>query len=107
MSLMLKQPKHALAIHEDTERYVCRFDIASQSSDAVYRISFDMAAQWWTCSCRGNLGKGGHCKHLEDLGLRGRKFGPNPQQTRAFLEHKERTDAMPKQNVFADDYRPY
>ena len=68
MSLMLKQPKHALAIHPDTERYVCRFDIASQSSDAVYRISFDMAAQHWACSCRGAISHGS-CKHLESLGL--------------------------------------
>jgi hypothetical protein len=43
---------------------------------------------------------------LESLGLQGRKYGKNPTQAKAFLEHKERTEDVPK-NVFASDFRPY
>jgi len=77
---VIKPPTNALARHPDTDRYKCRFDIRSESSDRVYRISFDVApgAGYWNCSCPGNL-RHGNCKHLEAAGLRGRKYGKDTQ----------------------------
>ena len=65
----------ALEILPDTDRYKCRFKIASQTSDQIYLISFDSAngAGYWTCSCFGC--RRGQCKHLTAMGLKGRKFG--------------------------------
>jgi uncharacterized Zn finger protein len=72
------------AIHEaairvlpdDGGRYLARFEIRSESSNRVYRISFDSApgAQYWKCSCPGNL-RYGHCKHLTAMDLPGRRDG--------------------------------
>ena len=60
----------------DTDRYKVRFEVRSQSSDQIYRVSFDAApgAGYWVCSCRGAISHGS-CKHLESAGLRGRKYG--------------------------------
>jgi len=67
--------RSALAIHPDTARYRCRFDIAG-STGATHRISFDTApgAGYWKCSCRGNI-RWGKCHHLGAMGLPGRKVG--------------------------------
>jgi hypothetical protein len=64
----------ALETHPDTPRFKCRFDIGSASSSRIYRVSYDAApgAGYWTCSCPGNI-RHGHCKHLEAMGLPGRK----------------------------------
>lgn len=66
----------AIAVHPDDERYKCRFDIRSESSNRVYRISFDSApgALCWKCACPGGIAHG-DCKHLRALGLPGRKYG--------------------------------
>lgn len=68
--------KQAIEILPDTDRYKCRFKVRSSSSNRLYMISYDAApgAQWWTCSCRGNIAHG-QCQHLTALGLRGRKYG--------------------------------
>lgn len=60
----------------DTDRYKVRFEVRSQSTDQIYRVSFDAApgAGYWVCSCRGCIGHGS-CKHLESAGLRGHKYG--------------------------------
>jgi hypothetical protein len=60
----------------DSDRYKVRFKVRSASSNSLYLVSYDNApgAQYWTCSCRGNI-RHGQCHHLSDLGLRGRKFG--------------------------------
>lgn len=57
----------------DNGRYILCFLVRSESSDSLYKVSFDTApnAKWWTCSCRGNIGHG-TCKHLKALGLMGR-----------------------------------
>jgi len=54
-------------------RYLYCFLVPSESSNALYKVSFDSApgARYWTCSCRGNIGHG-KCKHLRAIGLMGR-----------------------------------
>jgi hypothetical protein len=66
----------ALNVLPDSDRYKCRFEVRSESSNRIYRISYDAApgAGYWTCSCRGNISHG-QCKHLTSIGLRGRKYG--------------------------------
>jgi hypothetical protein len=73
---LLKPPSAAIAVYPDKDRYKCIFEIRSESSDRVYRISFDAApgACYWVCSCPGNI-RHGSCKHLESMGLSGRKNG--------------------------------
>lgn len=68
--------KHGIDLLPNTPRYKCRFDVRSASSNRIYRISYDAAdgAGYWTCSCPGCITHG-QCKHLTEMGLRGRKFG--------------------------------
>ena len=51
---LLRPPANALEILPDNDRYKCRFEIRSESSDSVYRVAFDAApgAGYWVCSCR-------------------------------------------------------
>jgi len=60
----------------DSGRYKIRFKVRSESSNQLYLISYDNApgAQYWTCSCRGNI-RHGQCKHLTAAGLKGRAHG--------------------------------
>lgn len=60
----------------DNGRYVCRFEVHSESSNNKYMVSFDTApgAGYWKCSCMGYI-RHGQCKHLSASGLKGRKFG--------------------------------
>jgi hypothetical protein len=83
--LMTKPPEYALAVYPDSSRYKCIFEIASESSDSKYRVSFDLApnAGYWVCSCRGNL-RHGQCKHLTSMGLQGRIHGKNHRQIAQF-----------------------
>lgn len=67
-------PRNAVEVFPDTDRYKVRFTVRSESSNNKYMISYDAAAGWWTCSCRGNI-RHGSCKHLEAAGLKGRKYG--------------------------------
>jgi hypothetical protein len=67
-------PNTAVEVLPDSDRYKCRFKVKSESSNSLYLISYDNAAGWWTCSCRGNISHG-QCKHLTAAGLKGRKFG--------------------------------
>ncbi len=69
-------PRHAVRLYPDSERYKGGFAIRSETSDRVYKISFDAAhgAMWWTCSCTGNIIYG-QCKHLTACGLKGRRSG--------------------------------
>lgn len=66
----------AIEVLEDTDRYKCRIKVRSASSKSLYMVSYDAAegSGYWCCSCRGNI-RHGHCKHLEALGVKGRKFG--------------------------------
>jgi hypothetical protein len=59
----------------DTDRFKFRFDVRSQTSGSLYLVSYDDApgAKYWVCSCRGCISHG-HCKHLESMGLAGRKL---------------------------------
>lgn len=67
---------NAVEVLPDSDRYKVRFKVRSASSNQLYMVSFDNApgAQYWTCSCRGNI-RHGQCKHLTAAGLRGRQFG--------------------------------
>lgn len=67
---------HAVELLPDSDRYKLRHKVRSASSNQLYMVSWDNApgAQWWTCSCRGNI-RHGQCKHLSAAGLRGRKYG--------------------------------
>ncbi|MDD5649758.1 MAG: hypothetical protein PHF86_04960 [Candidatus Nanoarchaeia archaeon] len=67
-------PAAAVETFPDDSRYKCRFNVRSQSSNSLYRVSFDSAGGYWTCSCRGNI-RHGSCKHLDSMGLKGRKYG--------------------------------
>ena len=68
--------RNAVEVLPDSDRYKVRFKVRSASSNRLYMVSYDNApgAQYWTCSCRGNI-RHGQCKHLTAAGLRGRKFG--------------------------------
>ena len=76
----------ALQFLPDDTRYKARFDIGSESSNRVYRISFDSApgALYWKCSCRGYISHG-HCKHLTAMGLPGRSNGPSREWAKKLL----------------------
>jgi hypothetical protein len=73
---IIKPPSHAVEVLEDSDRYKCRYKVASASSGKLYMVSFDAAAGagYWTCSCMGCI-RHGQCKHLTAAGLRGRKHG--------------------------------
>lgn len=74
----------------DTERYVCRFRIPSDSRpDQWYTVSFDTVTDHWTCSCKASVNRG-TCKHTQRLRLQSRE-GPRfpvlaPSKLRAMLE---------------------
>jgi hypothetical protein len=73
----------------DTNRHLYRFKIRSESSNNLYLISFDSApnAGYWTCSCRGCISHG-QCKHLDAMGLKGRKHGKNLPEYRSLKRTK-------------------
>lgn len=75
-ALMANIRRTAVELLPDSDRYKVRFKVRSASSNSLYMISYDNApgAQYWTCSCRGNI-RHGQCKHLTAAGLKGRKFG--------------------------------
>jgi hypothetical protein len=76
MNFLAKIKATAVELLPDSDRYKVRFKVRSESSNNLYLISFDNApgAQYWTCSCRGNI-RHGQCKHLTTAGLKGRAFG--------------------------------
>ena len=80
---IIPAPSTAIQTLPDTDRHKCRFNVRSSSSNALHRISFDTApgAGYWVCSCRGNI-RHGSCHHLEELGLKGRKFGKDSKTLR-------------------------
>jgi len=75
-TFLAKIKSTAVELLPDSDRYKVRFKVRSESSSNLYLISFDNApgAQYWTCSCRGNI-RHGQCKHLTAAGLKGRAFG--------------------------------
>lgn len=93
-AIQTRPPAYALRVLPDETRYRCRYEVASQSSNRVYRISFDMALQAWSCSCRGCISHG-QCKHLTAAGLYGRKYGKNPEQHRQFTNGDTRRSIIP------------
>lgn len=68
--------RQAVELLPDSDRYKVRFKVRSGSSNRLHLVSYDNApgAQYWTCSCMGNI-RHGQCKHLTAAGLKGRKFG--------------------------------
>jgi hypothetical protein len=76
-------PKVAVINFPDSERYKGGFGVRSQSSNEVYKISFDTAMFCWKCSCRGCI-RWGQCKHLDACGLKGRKYGRQLSEARKY-----------------------
>lgn len=83
------------ALLPDTPRFKCRFDLpsANPESDAIYRVSFDMARKTWVCSCRGFMrwqSKPGFrgCHHIKDCGLEFRKGGDELTYKQMLLREK-------------------
>lgn len=69
----------------DDVRYKCKYFVKSQSSNRLYKISFDAApgAGYWVCSCPSGCVRG-DCKHMKAAGLRGRKYGKDLTTLKAF-----------------------
>lgn len=79
--VVFQAPRGAIPVKsKDPSRYKGSFGIRSQSSNAIYVISFDTAQGCWVCSCRGCISHG-KCKHLRTLGLKGRTEGWQPLPT--------------------------
>lgn len=72
-ALTFTPPRGSIPMKSNT-RYKGAFGVRSQSSAAIYKVSFDTARGFWVCSCRGNI-RHGHCKHLDVLDLTGRAAG--------------------------------
>ena len=85
-NIVTRPPRGALQVLPNTDRYKCRFDIPSQSSGRIYRVSFDAAGPYWVCSCPGNI-RHGQCKHLDAMGVHGRKYGKDDPDNRKTLVH--------------------
>lgn len=91
MNALIPIPTSAVEVLPDSDRYKCRFKVRSASSNNLYLISYDSApgASYWTCSCRGNISHGS-CKHLESVGLQGRKYGKDlvtAKKLKVLLQH--------------------
>lgn len=67
---IIPKPPTGVQCLPDTDRYANRFDVRSQSSNRMYRISYDKSdgMRCWVCSCPGYL-RHGHCKHTTSIGL--------------------------------------
>jgi len=52
----------------DNVQWENRFEIKSESSDALYVIAQHKTNRHWACSCRGWI-RHRKCKHLQSLGL--------------------------------------
>ena len=78
----------AVELLPDSDRYKVRFKVRSSSSNSLYLVSYDNApgAQYWTCSCRGNI-RHGQCKHLTSAGLKGRAYGRTKLEDSPFHKH--------------------
>lgn len=74
--ILFEPPDSAVVKYPDTDRYKGGFAVRSQSSNNLYKMSYDTAQQCWVCSCPGNI-RHGQCKHLDACGLKGRKYGKN------------------------------
>jgi len=60
------------AILPDNSQYTNRFEIKSQSSNAIYTVAQSKSGRWWSCSCPGWI-RHRKCKHLTALGLPGKQ----------------------------------
>lgn len=77
MSKLVFRPPAGSIQYPDSDRYKGGFGVRSESSNRIYKISFDTAQGCWVCSCPGNITHG-NCKHLDASGLKGRKYGRQP-----------------------------
>jgi hypothetical protein len=67
MTIFIPQESNRLP---DNAAYTNRFEVKSESSNAVYVIAQSKSGKWWSCGCRGWISKK-HCKHLRTLSLPG------------------------------------
>jgi hypothetical protein len=82
-AIVFRRPRNAAEVYPDGPRYKGGFGVRSQTTNDIYKISFDTACGWWACSCRGWI-RWGQCKHLDAIGLKGRRYGQ--QETPKFLD---------------------
>lgn len=80
MAIVIRTRKTALL--PDNAAYTNRFEIHSETSNAIYVIAQSKSGRWWSCSCFGWI-RHKHCKHLSALGLPG-----NHKPYEALLEAK-------------------
>jgi hypothetical protein len=52
----------------DTSQWINRFEVRSETSNAIYVIAQNRVGRWWGCSCMGWI-RHHHCKHLCTLAL--------------------------------------
>jgi hypothetical protein len=72
-AVVFRPPPGAIT-YPDSTRYKGGFGVRSETSNRLYKVSFDTAQGCWVCSCPGNIAHG-DCKHLSANGLRGRRYG--------------------------------
>jgi hypothetical protein len=67
MSNIIVRPQDSLVL-PDNKTFTNRFEIRSETSNAIYIIAQSKKGRWWSCSCFGWL-RFRKCKHLITLGL--------------------------------------
>jgi hypothetical protein len=68
--IVVRRPPGSIVL-PDNSQYTNRFEIKSQSSDAIYTVAQSKTGRWWACSCLGWI-RHKKCKHLDALGLPGK-----------------------------------
>ena len=69
--IVLRRPPGSIVLPDNTQ-YTNRFEIKSQSSNAIYTVAQSKSGRWWSCSCPGWI-RHRKCKHLTALGLPGKQ----------------------------------
>jgi len=68
--IVIHRPRGSVKL-PDNSAYENRFEIKSETSDAIYIIAQSKSGRWWSCSCFGWI-RHKKCKHLDALGLPGK-----------------------------------
>jgi hypothetical protein len=68
-AIIIRPPRDSIRL-ADNRGYTNRFEIRSETSDAIYVVAQSKSGRWWSCSCFGWI-RHKHCKHLRAMGLPG------------------------------------